>query len=339
MEVTLPNRYRRFLQERHWVPGTGQISIHDQDDGSREVTHVTSRLRRALFGGCGLVLAVAVVEGHYASGAASVFHPKRKAVTGDDKARAREALPGLEEVSFRTADGLLLRGFYAPSRNGASVVMGHGVGSNRMQLLDEAQILARHGYGSLMFDFRAHGESEGDLSTWGDREQGDFAAAVDFASARGDVTDRRIAALAFSMGGYALALEAAGDPRVRAVILEATYPEFDSEFRELMGRRGFVSLWPSLATARYYGIPVEGIRPIDHVAAIAPRPLLIVVGSNDPDAPLPQVRRLFDAAAEPKKLYIVKGAEHGGYARAAPEEYEHVLAGFLDAALFGAGTL
>jgi pimeloyl-ACP methyl ester carboxylesterase len=304
----------------------------------RAIATVTPRARRALLAGSAVLLVVAVVEGRYARATASIFHPMRKAVAREDEARARQALPGLEEVSFRTADGLLLRGFYAPSHNGASIVMGHGIGSNRMQLLDEARMLARHGYGSLMFDFRAHGESEGDLSTWGDREQGDFAAAVDFAYARSDVTDHRLAGLAFSMGGYALALEAAADTRLRAVILEATHPDFDHEFREMMGGRGFVSVWPALATARYYGIRFERIRPVDRVAAIAPRPLLLVVGSNDLDAPLPEVRRLFDAAAEPKRLYIVQGAAHGGYALVAPEEYERVLVGFLDAALFAANT-
>jgi alpha-beta hydrolase superfamily lysophospholipase len=289
--------------------------------------------------GCALVVAVAVVEGHYVRAAAKLFHPKRKPVTSEDDAQARKVLPGLEDVSFRSPDGLLLRGFYVPSHNGASVVMGHGFASNRMQLLDEAQILARHGYGLLMFDFRAHGESEGDLSTWGDREQGDFAAAVDFASARGDVTDRRIAALAFSMGGSALALEAAADPRVRAVILEATYPTLEEDFHETMGRRGFVSFWPTLATARYYGIPIDRIRPVDCVGAIGPRPLLLVAGTNDPDMPLPQAQRLLAAAAEPKELYVVQGAQHGGYARVAPEEYERVLVRFLDAALFGASSL
>lgn len=296
---------------------------------------MTPRLRRSVFAICALFVAVAIVEGHYARGAASLFHPARKRVTDDDKARAREALVGLEEVSFRTRDGLRLDAFYVPSRNGASVVMGHGVGTNRMQLFDEARLLARHGYGLLMFDFRAHGESEGDLSTWGDREQGDVAAAVDFASARSDVTGGRIAALAFSMGGYAMTQEVAADPRVRAMVVEATYPDFESEFRALMGRRGLVSLWPAQATARYYGVPVERIRPVDHIGAIAPRPLLMVVGSNDPDAPLPQVQRLFDAAGQPKQLYVVQRAEHGGYARVAPEEYERVLTGFLDAALLG----
>lgn len=295
---------------------------------------VTPARRRGVIALCGLLAAVGIVEAHYARLAAALFHPLRSHVTAEDEARARQALPGLEEVSFRTADGLRLNGFYVPSRNGASVVMAHGFASNRMQLLDEARVLARHGYGLLMFDLRAHGESEGDESTWGDREQGDVRAALDFASARADVTAGRIAALGFSMGGSALALEAAADSRVRAVVLEGTYPDFESEFRGLMGGRGFVSLWPAQATARFYGVPVERIRPVDRVGAIAPRPLLVVVASNDPDAPLPAVQRLFDAAAQPKQLFIVPGEGHGGYARLAPDEYERVLVGFLEAVFF-----
>ena len=56
---------------------------------------------------------------------------------------------------------MTLAGWYAPSRNGAAVVLLHGAGSTRSNVLDEAVVLAEHGYGVLMLDARGHGESAG----------------------------------------------------------------------------------------------------------------------------------------------------------------------------------
>ena len=63
-----------------------------------------------------------------------------------------------EDVEFTTDDGLLLKGWYVPSKNGAVVISFPGRSGSR----DQARMLARHGYGVLLFDRRGEGESEGD---------------------------------------------------------------------------------------------------------------------------------------------------------------------------------
>jgi pimeloyl-ACP methyl ester carboxylesterase len=292
----------------------------------------TNRWALALAGG--VTLFALPVEVRYFVKALSLFRPPRKPVTEADRQAAHARLPRVEEVSFRASDGLTLRGFYVPSRNGATLVMGHGLTENRMRFLPVAEMLARHGYGSLLFDWRAHGESDGEVSTWSDHEQRDFAAAVDFASNRPDVLEGRIAGLGFSIGASTVALEAARDSRVRAVIVEALYTSFGDEMRSKMGGRGALSLWPAHAAARFSGIDFDHIRPIDHVSAIAPRPLLFIGGSRDGDTPPPVVRRVFDAAAEPKELWLAEGADHGEYWAVAPVEYERIVVSFLDRAFF-----
>jgi pimeloyl-ACP methyl ester carboxylesterase len=238
----------------------------------------------------------------------------------------------LEEITLHTADGLTLSGFYLPSRNGAAVIMGHGLGENRMRFLPVAELLARHGYGALFFDWRAHGDSEGQTSTWSDREQYDFTAAVDFASRRPDIIGGRIAGLGFSIGASTVALVAARDPRVRAVILEAVFPSFEEEMQNKMGGRGALSLWPTLAAARFSGVNFTLFRPIQHIAVIAPRAFLFIGGDRDSDTPPPFFLRVFAAAGEPKELWIAEGAEHGEYRMVAPAEYERRLLGFLERA-------
>jgi dienelactone hydrolase len=279
------------------------------------------------------VLALVAVEGRYAWGGYLICHLPRVRVTADDAARVREALPTVEDAAFRTSDGLTLRGFYVPPKNGAIVVMGHGLGANRMYFLPYAEMLARHGYGALFFDWRAHGESDGDVSTISDREQDDLRSAIDFVAARPGVAAGRIATMGFSVGASTAALEAVTDSRVRAIVLEAVYTSFEDEMRAKHGKYGILSLWPTSLAMRLSGVRPENIRPVDHIAEIAPRPLLFIAGSLDEDTPVPVVERVYAQAGDPKQLLVVQGAEHGKYERTDPGGCERTIVRFLDAAL------
>jgi dipeptidyl aminopeptidase/acylaminoacyl peptidase len=70
-------------------------------------------------------------------------------------------------VTVRTADEVELAGWYLPSRNGAAVVLLHGAGSTRSDVLDEAAVLALNGFGVLMIDARGHGDSGGRAMDFG----------------------------------------------------------------------------------------------------------------------------------------------------------------------------
>ena len=124
-----------------------------------------------------------------------------------------------DDVAVRTADGVRLSAWWAPSRNRAAVVLLHGAGETRAATLPQARVLARHGYGVLLLDARGHGDSGGrgmDAGWYGDL---DVAAALDFLAARPDVDPARIAVLGLSMGGEE-AIGAAADGRIRAVVAE-----------------------------------------------------------------------------------------------------------------------
>ena len=125
-----------------------------------------------------------------------------------------------EDVTFTTSDGVRLSAWYVPSTNGAAVVLRHGSGSTRSDVLDEAVTLAGAGYGVLAVDARGHGRSGGDamdLGWWGDA---DVAAAVTWLASRPDVRDGRIGVVGLSMGGEEAIGAAAADPGVRAVVAE-----------------------------------------------------------------------------------------------------------------------
>ena len=90
--------------------------------------------------------------------------------------RPRTSVLPYEDVQFTTSDGYLLKGWYVPSRNRAAVISFPGRSGTRLQ----ARMLARHGYGVLLFDRRGEGESEGDWNVFGWQGERDLHAAVAF---------------------------------------------------------------------------------------------------------------------------------------------------------------
>ncbi|NOJ81538.1 alpha/beta hydrolase [Myxococcus xanthus] len=269
-----------------------------------------------------------VVNGHRIG--QGLLHPPPIPVT---RPPAEPALSPLEDVAFTTSDGVPLKGWYVPSRNRAAVVLVHGFADNRAQLLFEARTLAGAGYGVLLFDLRAHGESGGDTVTWGDRERRDVTAALDFISARPDVDPGRLGLFGFSMGGTTSLLVASEDARVKAVAAAGAYPALEADIYAGYGRWGAMSAEPVLWTLRRAGVTVDAVRPIDGMCRLGGRPLLLVNGDVDPDAPAKLQASLFQAACEPKSLWVVEGAGHGQYARVAPEEYARRLIQHFGAAL------
>ena len=87
-----------------------------------------------------------------------------------------------EEINLIATDGTRLAAWFVPAEhaNGSAVVLVHGRGANRSALLPTADVLARHGYSLLMLDLRAHGQSEGDIVTYGYYESLDVIAGLTY---------------------------------------------------------------------------------------------------------------------------------------------------------------
>ena len=131
------------------------------------------------------------------------------------------------------------------------------------------------------------------------------------------------------MGGYMLAQVAARDTRLRAVVLEAAPSDMVELVRWQQGRWGPLSVAPALWALLRSGMPTHDSLPKDVVGAIAPKSVLVIGGADDPVVPPAMARSLFDAAREPKELWIVPGAPHGMYLQAAPVQYPERLVGFF----------
>jgi dienelactone hydrolase len=115
-----------------------------------------------------------------------------------------------------TSDGLRLRAWYVPSRNGGAVIAFPG----RSQPVPHARMLIRHGYGVLLMDRRGEGASEGDYNAFGWAGEPDLRAAIAFLQRQPDVVPGRIGGLGLSVGGELLLQTAAHTRALRAVVSE-----------------------------------------------------------------------------------------------------------------------
>ncbi len=145
------------------------------------------------------------------------LNPKREAETAQMLQRTRATK---EDFVVRAPDGIELRGWKVrpASPNADWVLLFHGVSDNRTGNLGHAEFLLRHGYSLLMMDSRAHGESGGDMATYGWKERYDTVAIADALYATEHV--RHLYALGISMGAAIALQSAAVEPRIEAVVAE-----------------------------------------------------------------------------------------------------------------------
>jgi fermentation-respiration switch protein FrsA (DUF1100 family) len=250
-----------------------------------------------------------------------------------------------EDVSFTTADHVSLAGWFIPSpASRAAVILGHGFSRSRQEMLDVAEMLHRNCYNILLFDWRAHGESGGERTTFGYREVNDLAAAVKYLSTRPEVAPDRIGVLGNSMGAAVAIRGAAALPQLRAVVSDSPFPSLQDSIDVGVRRRGPLGVWPLRPLAEFLGLRTIGIdpdlvRPIDDIDDISPRPILILHGGRDELVPADAGQRLYAAAAEPKTLWYAPDAAHVKIADEYPQKYETTIVAFFDAALKGAVTI
>ena len=242
------------------------------------------------------------------------------------------------DVEFRTNDGVRLSGWYIPSSNRAAVVMMHGAGSTRSSVLDHAVVLARHGYGVLLFDARGHGRSDGRAMDFGWFGDLDVAAAVSFLQQQPDVDDTRIAAVGMSMGGEEAIGAAASDGRIRAVVAEGATNRMSADrawLSDEYGWRGVIQErveWLLYNTADVLTSAEPPLSLRDAVSAIAPRPVLLIAAGGVAEEG--HASRYIQAASpDTVDIWVVPETGHTAALDTHPEEWEARVASFLDDAL------
>ena len=179
-----------------------------------------------------------------------------------------------------------------------------------------AEKVCQHGLAVLIFSFRGTGNSGGNLDILGWAR--DLKAMIDYLSALPEVDKSRLSLLGFSGGAAVSVYVASQDNRISAVVACACPAEF-AFFTQADNPQSIIDHFRSIGTIRDRDFPpslqdwlngFELVKPIDYIAGISPRPLLLVHGSQDETVDVSQAHRLYAEAGEPKELVIVEGAGH-----------------------------
>ncbi len=239
-----------------------------------------------------------------------------------------------ESVKFTTSDGLLLDGWFVPQRDAdRTIVICHGAGANKGNFVWFVGALAYRGSNLLIFDFRAHGSSEGRTSTYGIREKLDVKAAVDWLKRQRPQQARTIVALGSSLGAMAAALAAADDERIDAVVLDSP---FISPYELAMHHARRVPLLGPLfvdlvlaAMSVETGTDFFSPSAERAVSQMGRRPVMVIHGDADFVMPGSHARRLYDAVPGPRRLWFGPGP-HSNIVTTDPENYANHLFVFLN---------
>lgn len=292
--------------------------------------------------------------------APAYLHPIRRELTpdlireADTSFGVTHADPGPFDV--RAPDGVLLRGWRVtpPNANGSWVLLFHGVADNRVGVIGQAELLLRAGYGVVMMDARAHGASEGSMATYGWLERHDTRAVIDALvhdaeqrclSIRDRGTGnpcpppRHIFALGESMGAGIALESAASDPRIEAVVGEASFANLREAAYDYAGLRKYPWLGKTLLSPfawtlmyrgeRLTGIPLAEVSPVKAVASRA-FPVLLICDEKDVALPCRHSQMIYDAARGPKQLWVVPNAYHTGALGFCPEEFKRRVLEFFE---------
>jgi len=197
-------------------------------------------------------------------------------------------------------------------------------------MTNRARFLSQHGYSVLLFDFQAHGESEGSSNTFGYLEAGDARSAVAFVNDL--LPGEPVGIIGTSLGGAACVL--GEEPLdVSAMVLESVYPDINNAIKNrLRIRFGAIGPWLSpllISQLRpRLGIDPEVLRPVDGIRHVV-CPVLLIAGTEDRRTTLDESTRLYRAAPEPKEFWPVPGAAHVDLHRFAENEYEEMVIAFF----------
>lgn len=219
------------------------------------------------------------------------------------------------------ADGLTLSGWYIPTKNDDPtkpiVLLTHGIGANKQNFLDYVYMVYGMGYSSVIFDFRAHGDSDGFWTSIGLAEAADVLAVVDWIHQRWP--DRPIIGYGISMGGSAV-LHAASERNpspFRKIVIDNSFGRVERVAETtVLGHLGPLAdfilwagrPWPILAT----GVSLHDNNPEEVIGKLAGTPILILHSKRDRVIPVAEAIALYEATGKKAELVLFEQGGHSG---------------------------
>lgn len=246
---------------------------------------------------------------------------------------ARQFDANLNDVQIVSFDGAKLSAWFfrPPVGNGDAVILLHGHGDNRAGMRGFVPMLMRHQYAVLVPDARAHGESGGDIATFGLDESRDLSQWIDWLSAQN--FHGCVFGLGESMGAAILLQSLPKEPRFCSVVTESPFASFREVAYDRLGQKSGGGAWlgrlllaPLICEAFLYArlrYRVDFDQDAPAIAVASTRvPILLIHGKEDYNIPLRHCEAILKNHSGVVEFWQVPGAGHTGAFGREPEEFE-----------------
>jgi dipeptidyl aminopeptidase/acylaminoacyl peptidase len=215
-------------------------------------------------------------------------------------------------LTIHSSTGVTLSGRFFRGTEGATIVVSHGYGGDQDEMLPVANALHAAGFNVVTYNER--GQSGAEI-TLGGLESKDLRSVIGVVSRHAYVNPNQIGEFGFSMGGATTILEAASDPRVKAVVDDAGWSRVQDWASSSLSDAILkpTSMFSPLSLKLFElrtGVVLNSISPKNFIARISPRPVFIIQGKADTDVPPSASLVNYAHAKAPRTLWMVPGEGH-----------------------------
>lgn len=236
-----------------------------------------------------------------------------------------------QEYWLQTLDGLAIRIWYYPSHNEAAIITLGGLKGSLGNHIPPVDSLLKAGYGIIQVDTRACSQPSARV-TLGADEIFDAEAALSFLQTIPEVDPNRIGVMGFSMGGATAIRLMARQEAISSLVRDGGYSSLQELFKPTENDSFLATIFRRFVEKMFVWqteIDPKHISPIDDLQTIKGRPVLFIFGEMEAESGLAQ----YEAANEPKEVWIVQGGSHGNNHLVAPEEYQEKVLNFFNRTL------
>jgi uncharacterized protein len=235
------------------------------------------------------------------------------------------------DIKLKTKDSLMLDAWLirVPHAKGTIAIF-HGHGSEKSANLSQSNTFNEMGYSTLLVDFRAHGQSEGNICTLGYREAEDVKLAYDYLKNNGE---KNIILYGISLGAATIT-KAVSDYHLRPekIILEMPFGSLPATVEGKMRMAGLPAE-PLAGLLTFWGGSINGfwafdMKPREFVKKIT-CPLLLQWGKKDKGVTESEINEIFKNIPSSKKLVVYENSGHQNLCENEPDKWEDTIEEFL----------